>query len=76
LQCNSSRSFLHLDAAGLDQLAPLFPVAAHAAAGFFVNVSSLCRAMQFSFFCGARDCKRVDRLDKPSREENNGAKPH
>jgi hypothetical protein len=50
LQCNSSRSFLHLDAAGLDQLAPLFPVAAHAAAGFFVNVSSLCRAMQLSFF--------------------------
>jgi len=26
-------------------------------------------------FRGARDCKRVDPLDKPSREENNGAKP-
>jgi hypothetical protein len=33
------------------------------------------RAAAF-IFRGARDCERVDSLDKPSREENNGAKPH
>jgi hypothetical protein len=27
-------------------------------------------------FLGPRDCKRVDPLDKPPREENNAAKPH
>jgi hypothetical protein len=75
LQCNSSRSFLHLDAGGFDKLAPLFAVAAHAPASFFMNVSSLCRAMQFSFFAAraivseltGSTSHRAKRIMAPSR---------